>query len=177
MEKIGIFFGSDTGNTENVAKKILKEINSKNVFLHDISNSTKNTLNKYKILILGSPTWYYGELQSDWDDFFPILKKISFKNKIVAIFGCGDQEDYAEYFCDAMYTIYKIVKKNGAILIGKWSSKDYNFESSKALYNKKKFLGLVIDEDRQQKKSKIRIKIWVKKILSEIKKIYKKYNL
>ncbi|WP_343183859.1 flavodoxin FldA [Buchnera aphidicola (Ceratovacuna keduensis)] len=174
MKKIGIFFGSDTGNTENVAKKILKKINSKNVFLHDISNSTKNILNKYEILILGVPTWYYGELQSDWDDFLPILKKVSFKNKIVAIFGCGDQEDYSEYFCDAMYKIYKIIKKNGAILIGKWPIKGYNFESSKAIYDKKNFLGLVIDEDRQPKKSKIRIKIWVNKILSEIKKIYKK---
>ncbi|BGI51431.1 MAG: flavodoxin FldA [Buchnera aphidicola (Ceratovacuna japonica)] len=174
MEKVGIFFGSDTGNTEKIAKRIFKKINSKNTFIYDISDSTKKIIDRYKILIFGVPTWYYGELQSDWDDFLPILKKISFKNKIVAIFGCGDQEDYSEYFCDAMWKIYKIVKKNGAILIGKWPNKGYFFKSSKALYNKKEFIGLAIDEDRQHKKSKKRINMWIKKILSEIKKIYKK---
>ncbi|WP_343191783.1 flavodoxin FldA [Buchnera aphidicola] len=174
MKKIGIFFGSDTGNTEKVAKKILKKIDLKDVNIHDISNSSKETIEKYNILILGIPTWYYGDLQSDWDDFLPILKNINFNNKTVALFGCGDQEDYSEYFCDAMGTIYKIVKKNGANLVGKWPTKNYFFDSSKALYNKKNFVGLAIDEDRQPKKTDIRINVWVKNILLEINKMTEK---
>ncbi|WP_343188028.1 flavodoxin FldA [Buchnera aphidicola (Ceratoglyphina bambusae)] len=173
MEKIGIFFGSDTGNTEKVAKKIFKKMNKKKVSLYDISTVSRKIIEKYKILILGIPTWYYGDLQCDWDDFIPILKKISFKKKIVALFGCGDQEDYSEYFCDAMYKIYKILKKNNAIFIGKWPSKDYKFDSSKALYDKNNFIGLIIDEDRQPEKSEFRINLWIKQLLLEIKKCSK----
>ncbi|WP_343188908.1 flavodoxin FldA [Buchnera aphidicola (Chaitoregma tattakana)] len=171
--EIGIFFGSDTGNTEIVAKKILKNINSKKVFLYDISDTSKEIIEKYKILFLGIPTWYYGDLQADWDDFIPILKTINFKKKVVALFGCGDQEDYSEYFCDAMKKIYKIVQNNGAILVGKWPIKNYFFNSSKALYDTKNFVGLIIDEDRQPEYSDTRIKTWTKNVLLEIENIKK----
>ena len=66
------------------------------------SQCTHADFEKYDFLILGIPTWYYGESQADWDDFFPELEKVDFSSKLVAIFGCGDQEDYAEYFLDAM---------------------------------------------------------------------------
>jgi len=169
MKKIGIFFGSDTGNTEKIANLIFKLIGSEHAKLYDISNVSKKEIEFYNILIFGIPTWYYGELQCDWDDFLPILKKIDFNKKIVAIFGCGDQEDYSEYFCDAMNEIHTIVRQNGANTIGKWSSKGYFFEKSKALVDKKHFLGLVIDEDRQKKLSHDRVKQWTSQILKEIK--------
>ncbi|XNM47219.1 hypothetical protein ACLK15_03855 [Escherichia coli] len=34
---------------------------------------------------------------------------MDFNGKLVALFGCGDQEDYAEYFCDALGTIRDII--------------------------------------------------------------------
>ncbi|WP_343187583.1 flavodoxin FldA [Buchnera aphidicola (Periphyllus koelreuteriae)] len=166
MKKIGIFFGTDTGNTEKVSK-IINELIGKQSNVHDISSSCKNDFLKYDLYILGVSTWYYGEVQCDWDDFLPTLKKINFKTKKVAIFGCGDQEDYGEYFCDAMKIIYDIVLKQGAKIIGEWSSKGYNFDSSKALINKNNFLGLVIDEDRQPKLTQKRIKKWLKIILKK----------
>ncbi len=56
---------------------------------------------------------YYGEAQCDWDDFFPTLEEIDFNGKLVALFGCGDQEDYyAEYFCDALGTIRIITRRH-----------------------------------------------------------------
>lgn len=171
MKKIGIFFGSDTGNTEKIATLIFNLIGSSYSKLYDIANISKQEIERYSILIFGVPTWYYGELQCDWDDFLPILKKIKFNNKIIAIFGCGDQEDYSEYFCDAMKEVYTVVKKNGATIIGKWPSEGYSFEKSNALIDKKNFLGLVIDEDRQQKLSNGRVKKWVQQILKEIKNI------
>lgn len=165
MKKIGIFFGSDTGNTENIAKLIQESIGKNICILHDISNSSKKDIENFDCLILGIPTWYYGEVQCDWDDFLPILKTIDFSNKTVALFGCGDQEDYGEYFCDALGIIYEVIKKNNANIIGKWSTKEYNFENSKALLNKEYFMGLVLDEDRQAEKTKERITKWLKKIL------------
>ncbi|UAJ64805.1 flavodoxin FldA [Candidatus Schneideria nysicola] len=166
MIKAGIFFGSDTGNTENVAYLI--EQNSRNDFsIFDIAKSNKADLEKYNNLILGIPTWYYGEVQCDWDDFIPSLKKIDFYNKKVAIFGCGDQEDYAEYFCDAMGIIHNIVVSQGATVIGYWSNQGYHFELSKGLLNEKYFVGLAIDQDRQPELTIPRIKNWVNQIHDE----------
>ncbi|MGV8577173.1 flavodoxin, partial [Pseudomonas aeruginosa] len=114
MATVGILFGSDTGNTENIAKmiqKILQKQFGDDVSeVHDIAKSSKEDLEGFDILLLGIPTWYYGEAQCDWDDFFPTLEEVDFNGKLVALFGCGDQEDYAEYFCDAMGTIRDIIE-------------------------------------------------------------------
>ncbi|CAL4322743.1 Flavodoxin 1 [Buchnera aphidicola (Protaphis terricola)] len=165
MKKVGIFFGSDTGNTEKVAGIIHKKIGKNNSFLYDISNSSKKDIESFDNLIFGIPTWYYGEVQCDWDEFLPILKQIDFSNKTIALFGCGDQEDYSEYFCDALSVIYKIIKKNKANIIGEWSTKGYHFDCSKSLLNKNYFMGLALDEDRQSNQTKNRIKIWINDII------------
>lgn len=168
MNKIGIFFGSDTGNTKKIAKKIHKIINKKKPSkIFDIS-TTKKEIIQFDLLFFGIPTWYYGEPQCDWEEFFPQLKKINFQKKNVAIFGCGDQEDYADYFCNAMGTLNNIIKKRGANIIGKWPTNGYYFESSKGLEDKENFVGLAIDEDRQPELTNNRIKIWIEKVFSEI---------
>ncbi|WP_367670559.1 flavodoxin FldA [Sodalis-like secondary symbiont of Drepanosiphum platanoidis] len=168
MKKIGIFFGSDTGNTEYIAFLIQKILGKDIVDVYDISKSYKKDIEKYKFIIFGIPTWYYGEAQCDWDDFFPIFKTINFSKKIIALFGCGDQEDYSEYFCDAMGTLYKnIINKNKIKLVGKWSTSGYYFDESKGLINKKNFIGLAIDQDRQSNLTKIRVKKWINQIKDE----------
>ena len=133
MAITGIFFGSDTGNTENIAKMIQKQLGKDVADVHDIAKSSKEDLEAYDILLLGIPTWYYGEAQCDWDDFFPTLEEIDFNGKLVALFGCGDQEDYAEYFCDALGTIRDIIEPRGATIVGHWPTAGYHFEASKGL--------------------------------------------
>lgn len=167
-EKIGIFFGSDTSNTENVANIIQSQIGKKIAKVHDISQCTKKDFEIYDKFFLGIPTWYYGEPQCDWDDFFPTLKKINFTNKKIAIFGCGDQEDYSEYFCDAMGLIKNIIILNGANVIGKWPVNNYSFNSSKGLLDKNYFVGLAIDEDRQPELTNERIKKWIDQVSQEM---------
>ncbi|MXP51059.1 flavodoxin FldA [Pantoea sp. SoEX] len=169
MADIGIFFGSDTGNTENIAKMIQKKIGNNISKIFDIAKSSKEDIEMFDIILIGSPTWYYGEVQCDWDDFIPTLKEINFKNKMVGLFGCGDQEDYTEYFCDAIGIIHNIVSSNNAKIIGHWSNEGYQFEASKALLNEKIFLGLTIDEDRQPDLTKERVHKWVTQILNECK--------
>lgn len=164
---IGIFFGSDTGNTENIAKIIHQKIGKNISKIHDIAKSSKKDIEAFNYLILGIPTWYYGEAQCDWDDFFPILEDINFQGKKVALFGCGDQEDYSEYFCDALGTLKNIIISKGANIIGYWPSNGYNFESSKALVDKDNFCGLIIDEDRQAELTNNRIDTWIKQIIKE----------
>ena len=89
---VGLFYGSDTGNTEKVAKKIQAELGENLVDIYDVAKATKEDLLKYDFLIFGCPTWYTGDLQADWENFVPVLKEVSLAEKIVAIFGCGNQE-------------------------------------------------------------------------------------
>lgn len=168
MASVGLFFGSDTGNTEAIAKMIQKQLGTQHVHVQDIAKSSKEDINNFNLLLLGIPTWYYGEAQCDWDDFFPELEKIDFSNKLVAIFGCGDQEDYAEYFCDAMGSVHDIVKAKGGTLIGQWPIDSYEFEASKALLDDTHFVGLCIDEDRQPELTATRVETWVKQIYAQM---------
>ncbi|AIU87800.1 flavodoxin [Pectobacterium odoriferum] len=168
MALIGIFFGSDTGNTENIAKTIQQQLGTNVADVHDIAKSSKEDLEGFDILLLGIPTWYYGEAQCDWDDFFPSLEEVDFAGKLVALFGCGDQEDYAEYFCDAMGTIRDIIEPRGATIVGHWPTEGYYFEASKGLADDNHFIGLAIDEDRQPELTGERVTTWVKQISDEL---------
>ena len=168
MATVGIFFGSDTGNTEHIAKMIQKELGKNLIAVHDIAKSSKEDIAAYDLLMFGIPTWYYGEAQCDWDDFFPELENIDFSNKLCAIFGCGDQEDYAEYFLDAMGTLRDIIEPKGAILVGQWPTKGYNFVASKALVDNDHFVGLGIDEDSQPELTEQRVKAWCKQVYEEL---------
>ncbi|AMG29729.1 flavodoxin FldA [Grimontia hollisae] len=168
MASVGLFFGSDTGNTEAIAKMIQKQLGKHMVHVQDIAKSSKEDIDNFDLLLLGIPTWYYGEAQCDWDDFFPELEQIDFSTKLVAIFGCGDQEDYAEYFCDAMGTIRDIVETKGGTIIGHWPTEGYEFEASKALVDDETFVGLCIDEDRQPELTAARVEKWVNQIYEEM---------
>lgn len=66
MATVGLFFGSDTGNTEAVAKMIQKQLGKKMVHVQDIAKSSKEDIDNFDLLLLGIPTWYYGESQCDW---------------------------------------------------------------------------------------------------------------
>lgn len=168
MAKVGIFFGSDTGNTEKVAQQIQALLGEDTADLFDIAKTTKEEIQKYEFLFFGIPTWYYGESQCDWDDFFPNLEQVNFTDKMVAIFGCGDQEDYAEYFCDAMGTLRDIIEPKGVKIVGNWPTEGYHFESSKSLVDDNHFVGLAIDEDRQADLTEQRITQWVEQVKSEM---------
>ncbi|NUY55506.1 flavodoxin [Salinivibrio sp. MA351] len=168
MASVGLFFGSDTGNTEAIAKSIQKQLGKQMVHVQDIAKSSKEDIDNFDLLLIGIPTWYYGEAQCDWDDFFPELEQIDFSTKLVAIFGCGDQEDYAEYFCDAMGTVRDIIEAKGATIIGHWPTEGYEFEASQALVDDSHFVGLCVDEDRQPELTDERVSKWVKQIHEEM---------
>ena len=156
MAVVGLFYGSDTGNTENISKMIQKDLGADLVDVRDIAKSSKEDIEAYDFLLFGIPTWYYGESQADCN------------GKIVGIFGCGDQEDYAEYFCDAMGTLREIVEENGAVVIGHWPTASYNFDASQALIDDETFVGLCIDEDRQPELTNERVKAWCKQLREEM---------
>ncbi len=47
MASVGLFFGSDTGNTEAVAKMIQKQLGSKLVEVKDIAKSSKEDIDNF----------------------------------------------------------------------------------------------------------------------------------
>jgi len=164
--KIGLFFGSDTGNTETIAEKIL-EILDRNIDLINIYDAKAEDFTQYNDLILGLSTWHDGELQSDWDTFFMEFNEVDFTDKTIAFFGLGDQYIYADYFIDGVGTIGEVVINNGGKVIGKWSTEGYEHTESKAEIEEGTFLGLALDEDNQPELTDKRIKTWTKQITEE----------
>ncbi len=160
---IKIIYGSTEGATQEVAEAIAEEL-SHEAELIDISDASNEDFESSTNLILGTSTWGDGELQDDWDDFFPNLDDIDFSGKKVAFFGLGDQESYCDVFVNALGTLYEKVKERGATIVdGSVDSDGYDFDDSTALIDGK-FIGLVIDEDNQSELTKERVKEWVKKI-------------
>jgi flavodoxin I len=168
VSKIGLFYGTDTGNTERVADMIMEKIGADQVDVHDIATSGKDVFANYDKIILGQPTWYYGELQSSWDDFWEDFKSIDFSGKTVACFGLGDQADYAEYFLDAMGMMHDVAVENGAMPAGYTSTEGFEFDESKAITDDGEFfVGLGIDEDQQPELTEERVEAWVEQIKEE----------
>ena len=167
MEKIGLFYGSDTGNTETIALKIRDKISKENVFIIDMYDASIEEFAKYDKIILGLSTWHDGQLQSDWDTFFEEFKEVDFTGKTVALFGLGDQYVYCDYFIDGVGIIGEVVLNNGGKIVGKWPSEGYEHTESKAELEKGTFLGLAIDEDNQFEQTDQRVDAWVEQIKKE----------
>ena len=87
---IQLIYGSDTGNTENFIDTVLLnelEANGFKVKPIPVDVVTSDTWKDNSNFILGIPTWYDGELQSSWEDYFGMFQEIDFTDKTVAIFG------------------------------------------------------------------------------------------
>ncbi len=167
--KIGLFYGSDTGNTEAVAETIREEIGEHIITLHEVfETNLPELIPQYDFIILGVPTWYDGEIQNEWADKVDDLLKIDLTSYKVAIYGLGDQQDWGEYFCDAMITLAEKAQQSGAKIIGHWPSAGYDFTESKALIDNNTFVGLTLDEDRQPELTEDRIKTWLEQLKNEL---------
>jgi flavodoxin I len=158
---IAIVYGSSGGNTANVAKLIQKKL-GKDADLIDVAKADAGKLNGYDKLILGTSTWYEGELQDDWDSFDKGALELG--GKTVAFFGLGDQESYGGEFCNGVGTLYRLSVEKGANVVGdKNSTEGYDFEESTAVVDGQ-FVGLIIDEDNQSDLTESRVEKWVESI-------------
>jgi flavodoxin I len=166
MSKIGLFYGTQTGKTESIAEMIRDEFGASEIDMHDMSQVDVSDFDGYTKLIIASPTWDIGELQNDWDIFFPELDTMDFKGKTIAYFGTGDQLGYSDNFMDAIGILEAKISARGGKTIGYWSTEGYEHTESKADKNGK-FVGLAIDEDNQPELTEERIKTWVAQIKRE----------
>ena len=168
MAKIGIFFGTDSGTTRLMAKKMARH-------LGDIASKPLNVnrieigdLLQYDSLILGTPTYAEGQLpglstnvkDGSWEEFLPLLAKEDLSGKCIAIYGLGDQVKYTASFSDSLFYLYDAITKAGAEIIGAWPTDGYEFESSKSVVDGQ-FVGLIIDQLNQPLLTEEKISTWL----------------
>jgi flavodoxin I len=173
MAKVGIFFGTDTGNTRKFAKQIATKLGDAADKPVNINKASVDDLLAYDVLILGSPTYGDGELpglsaghdNESWEEFLPTLAGADFSGKTVALYGLGDQEGYPGNFVDALGFLYDAFADCGANIVGMTSSAGYTFKKSKALLGDQ-FVGLALDEDNQKDQSEARLSDWLASISS-----------
>lgn len=173
MEDIALIYGSDTGMTEEVVSSIVDDWSASELNVIEVFNLNKEIFNQYNNFILGLSTWYDGDLQSDWEDYFDKeFKEIDFTGKTVALFGLGDQYGYGEYFIDGVGILAKVILENGGKIIGKWSTEAYDFDTSKAqIEGEDYFYGLAIDEDNEPEKTPDRLTNWLQQIEKEFQQV------
>lgn len=162
MAKTGIFYGSETGTTADVAHRIAKQLNVADADVYDVSKTAPDKLGEYDLIILGSSTWGAGEVESDWYDFLAGASALDLTRKQIAVFGCGD-ESMSETFCDAVGEIYDAMQGTGADFIGRFNADGYDFTSSRAERDGS-FVGLVLDEVNHADLTDGRIKAWTDEI-------------
>ena len=170
--KIGLFYGSSTCYTEMAAEKIAEAINglcgTELVSLHNIASDSIELMSEYQYLVLGIPTWDYGELQEDWEYNWEAIDSLDFTGKQVAIYGLGDQIGYPEWFQDALGYLWVKIVNLGASTVGAWPNQGYSFEQSKALTEDGQFfVGLPLDDENQFELSDDYIAKWSQQILME----------
>ena len=167
MKKTGIFYGSSTGTTEAVANLIASKLGIASADVHDAGKLTADLAGSYDVLILGTSTWGYGELQDDWNDAVETLKKMDRSGKTVALFGCGDSESYSDTFCDGMGILYEDLKDSQCKFIGFVPDTDYTYNSSVSAVDGH-FVGLAIDDVNEGDKTDERVSAWTDEIRGSI---------
>ncbi|GAB2190383.1 flavodoxin FldB [Sessilibacter sp. MAH1] len=158
---IALFYGSSTCYTEMAAEKIAKYLGEANVDVFNVSDEPIANALFYPNIIMGIPTWDYGELQEDWEEIWDEIDSVDFSGKTIALFGLGDQVGYPEWFLDALGYLHAKLSSLGANLVGYWPVEGYEFEESKALTpDGKHFVGLALDEENEFEQTDARIAQW-----------------
>lgn len=169
MAKIGLFYGSTTGHTEEVCTWLKDSLETAG-FIVDMIRVKPDVLplfEHYDRLILAASTWGYGDLQEDWEAIFDEFSRVNFVGKTVALVGLGDQVTFDAHFADAIGILARCVRQRGGRLIGRWPTEGYSFSKSAAVDNGS-FVGLVLDQDNEEHLTPDRIKDWVTQVLSEL---------
>ncbi len=167
MSKIGIFFGSSSGTTEDIAGRVAGLFGVSSSDVHNVADANVADMANYDVLLLGSSTWGMGDLQDDWVDFLPEAAKQDLNGKKVAFFGCGDSSSYSDTYCDSLATIKEELAGTGCTFIGKVPAEGHNFDETRCQEGDE-LIGALLDEVNESGETDERLEIWadaVKKAL------------
>ncbi len=173
MDKIGIFFGTETGTTRLVAKKIHARLGEALAAKPlNVNRIEPAELLRYDALVLGTPSYGVGEmpgrsagcLEANWEEFLAKMPAdVDLRGKRVALFGLGAQERYAERFASSLRRLHDVFANWGAEIVGHWSTEGYVFEQSASVVDGR-FVGLVIDQRTQGMLTEERLDAWVAQV-------------
>ncbi len=166
MKNIGIFYGSATGTTAEVAKKIGELLGVSPDDIHNVADTAPSVLGQYGTLVLGSSTWGNGELEDDWFDFIDGAQALDLKGHKIALFGCGD-ETMSDTFCNAVGILYDKLKDTSAAFIGEYPADGYTFDHSEAS-DGSTMRGLVLDEVNHPEFTPARLTAWTALIRQQL---------
>ena len=170
MKLLGIFYSPAGGNVHRVAKMLKNKIGAGKVDMFCVNDVPAGKLLDYKNMILvcsslGRSTWER-EQRDQWAKFFPQMRKISLKDRFVALVGLGDHITYPKNFVDGMGYMAELVTGLGATLVGKTTTDGYVYEDSTAVVDDL-FVGLPLDEDFEPEKTDARINKWLDMVMPE----------
>lgn len=173
MKKIGLFYGPLGGSTERVAKKVAAAFGTENVDLISAKEAKAEDVEKYENVIfglstIGKETWESDKSANDWDIFLPEVEKVNYSNKVVAMFGLGDQISYDLHFVDALGILAEKILPKGAKIVGRVDTDAYDCRESLAIIDGK-FIGLPVNEDFEPELTDERVNNWVQEIKAEFK--------
>lgn len=117
MRKVSIIYGSTTGNTEMLANQIKDGLNNDEVKVVNVTEVTTDDVANAELVLLGSSTWGYGDIQDDFLDYYEKMDASLFQGKKVAVFGCGDKTSFEDVFCEAVTLIEEKARAIGAEII------------------------------------------------------------
>lgn len=166
MAKIGIYYGSTTGNTQDLAERLAKAFDVTSADVYDVSSASAD-FSAYDVVLFGTSTMGMGDFQDDWESYIDDVKKADLNGKKVALFGCGDSSSYSDTFGDALGKIYEVIKNKGCQLIGQVSLEGYTYDSSEAIVDGQ-FVGLLIDEDNESNLTDQRVALWIEDLRKKI---------
>ena len=166
MKKIGIFYGSTTGNTEEVARRIAADLGVVVSDVFDVAKTAPSAVAPFDVLLFGASTWGDGDLQEDMHDFLDGVASMNLSGKKGALFGCGD-ESMADTFCDAVGEMYRMLEPTGIQMIGDFNADGYDFHHSTADTNGHT-LGLLIDNVNHSELTEAKIKAWTDELKNQI---------
>ena len=160
MKSIGIFYGSSTGTTSDLAQKIASALGVDSANVMDVANADAAAAAKYDVLLLGSSTWGLGDLQDVWESFLPKLKGENLSGKKVGLFGCGDASSYSDTFCAALGTIKAELANTGCTFIGAYPAEGYSYDETTAEENGQ-LIGLCVDDANESDQTEARMERWI----------------
>ncbi len=159
MKETGIFYGSTTGTTAQVAQELGKALGVAAEDIHNVAETSPLKLGEYKLIVIGSSTWGDGDLQEDMYDFLDGVRALDLKGHRIAIFGTGD-ETMTDTFGNAMAKIRHYFEKTGAEFTGEFNADGYEYHHSDSQLPDGNMVGLLLDQVNHPEYTPQRIKEW-----------------
>lgn len=170
MAAVGIFVGSSTGATQEVAEMLEELFEGSELINMEEDYDDPDQFEDFEVLLIGSSTWGQGDPQRDWVDPLMSLEDETpdMSGKKVAFFGAGDQDTHGEEFISALSRFKELFSKLGADTeYGYWPTEGYTYKFS-AAEKDGKFVGLAIDKINQEDLTEDRVSSWAQQVKQEM---------